>query len=165
MLVRTMSRAWPRRLTLVLATGFGAGRVPVVPGTAGSLVGLGLALALASTPLEGPAVAAVTAIVCIAGFPICASAARSLGESDPSAVVWDEIAGAMVALVAVPNGWQWWAAAFVLFRAFDVLKPWPIGWLDRNVRGGAGIMLDDLVAGTFAWAVVQVLARFAGSVG
>ena len=152
----------PPRLVLLLATGFGAGRVPMAPGTAGSLVGLGLALALASAPIGLPAIAVVTAIVCIAGFPICESAARSLGESDPSAVVWDEIAGMMVALIAVPPGWHWWAVAFVLFRVFDVLKPWPIGWLDQRVRGGAGIMLDDLVAGAFAWAGVQALARLAG---
>lgn len=152
----------PPRLLLLLATGFGAGRVPMAPGTAGSLVGLGLALVLASAPLGPPEVAAVTAIVCMAGFPICGRAARSLGESDPAVVVWDEIAGMMVALIAVPPGWHWWAVAFVLFRVFDVLKPWPIGWLDRRVRGGAGIMLDDLVAGAFAWAGVQALARLAG---
>ena len=157
-----MNSARAPRLVLLLATGFGAGRVPVAPGTAGSLVGLGFAFVLASTPLDPLAVAAVTAIVCIAGFPICESAARNLGESDPAPVVWDEIAGTMVALVAVPAGWHWWAIAFVLFRVFDVLKPWPIGWLDRRVRGGAGIMLDDIVAGAFAWAGVQALARLAG---
>ena len=157
-----MRPQWPQRLALSLATGFGAGRVPKAPGTAGSLVGLGLALALASVPLDPPAIAAVTAIACIAGFPICESAARSLGESDPAVVVWDEIAGMMLALVAVPAGWHWWAIAFVLFRVFDVLKPWPIGWLDRRVRGGAGIMLDDIVAGAFAWTAVQLLARLAG---
>ena len=160
-----MNSEWPRRFVLLLATGFGAGRTPMAPGTAGSLVGVGLALALAAASLEGSTVAVVTAVVCIIGFPICSSAARSLGESDPSAVVWDEIAGTMVALAAVPAGWYWWAAAFVLFRAFDVLKPWPIGWIDRRVRGGAGIMLDDLVAGALAWAVVQALARLMGAEG
>ena len=158
-----MKRGPASRLALLLATGFGAGRVPFAPGTAGSLVGLGLALALAATGLDVPVVAAVTAIVCLAGFPICASAVRSLGESDPPAVVWDEIAGTMVALVAVPAGWPWWAAAFVLFRAFDVLKPWPIGWIDRRVGGGAGVMLDDLVAGAFAFAGVQLLGRLVGT--
>ena len=108
------------------------------------------------------AVAAITAAICIMGVPICASVARTLGDPDPPAVVWDEIAGMLVALLALPPGWYWWAAAFVIFRAFDVLKPWPIGWLERRVRGGAGIMLDDLVAGAFAWAAVQALARLAG---
>ena len=152
-----------RRLALVLGTGFGAGYAPGAPGTAGSLVGLGIGLGLAATPLDGAAIAAVTAAVCIAGVPICAGAARSLGDPDPPAVVWDEIAGMLVALLALPAGWYWWVAAFVLFRVFDVLKPWPIGWLDRRVRGGAGIMLDDLVAGAFAWAAVQVAARLAGA--
>ena len=157
-----MNRGRTRRLALVLGTGFGAGYVPGAPGTAGSLVGLGIGLGLATSPLDGAAIAAVTAVVCIAGFPICASAARCLGDPDPPAVVWDEIAGMLVALLALPPGWYWWAAAFVFFRAFDMLKPWPIGWLDRRVRGGAGIMLDDLVAGAFAWAAVQALARLAG---
>ena len=154
--------AWPRHLVLVLGTGFGAGRVPRAPGTAGSVVGLGLGLGLAAAALDTAAVAAITAAICVAGVPICAGAARALGDPDPPAVVWDEIAGMLVALLAIPPGWYWWVAAFVLFRAFDVLKPWPIGWLERRVRGGAGIMLDDLVAGAFAGAAVQALARLAG---
>ena len=156
------TRGWPRRLVLVLGTGFGAGFVPRAPGTAGSVVGLGLGLGLAAAALDTAAVAAITAAVCVAGVPICAGAARALGEPDPPAVVWDEIAGMLVTLLAVPPGWYWWMAAFALFRAFDVLKPWPIGWLERRVRGGAGIMLDDLVAGAFAGAAVQALARLAG---
>ena len=157
-----MNRKWPRRLVLVLGTGFGAGYAPGAPGTAGSLVGVGIGLGLAAAPLDMTAVAAITAAICIMGVPICASAARTLGDPDPPAVVWDEIAGMLIALLALPPGWYWWAAAFVIFRAVDVLKPWPIGWLERRVRGGAGIMLDDLVAGAFAWAAVQALARLAG---
>ena len=160
-----MSREWPQRIVLVLGTGFGAGYVPRAPGTAGSIVGLGAGLALAASPLGLPAVAAITAVACIAGVPICAASARSLGAPDPPAVVWDEIAGMMVALLALPRGWYWWLVAFALFRAFDVLKPWPIGWLDRRMRGGAGIMVDDLVAGAFAWLVVQALSRIAGGGG
>ena len=160
-----MTTEGPRRLAVLLATGLGAGRVPAAPGTAGSLVGLGIGAALAAAPLDPGAVAAITAAVCLAGFPICASAARSLGQPDPPAVVWDEIAGMLVAVLALPAGWHWWLVAFALFRAFDVLKPWPIGWLDRRVRGGAGIMLDDLVAGVFAWFAVQALARIVGGEG
>ena len=154
-----------QRLVLILGTGFGAGYTPGAPGTAGSLVGLGIGLGLAASPLDGPAVAAVTAAVCIAGIPICAGAARGLGNPDPPQVVWDEIAGMLVALLALPSDWYWWVAAFVLFRAFDVLKPWPIGWLDRRVRGGAGIMLDDLMAGAFAWITLQTLSRIVGVEG
>ena len=158
-----MSREWIRRITVLLATGGGAGRAPRAPGTAGSLVGLGAALALAALSLDLATVVAVTAGVCLAGFPICAGAARSLGDADPPSIVWDEIAGMMLALVAVPDGWYWWIAAFALFRALDVLKPWPIGWIDRRIDGGAGIMLDDLVAGAGAWIGVQALARLTGS--
>ena len=160
-----MSREWPQRLALVLGTGLGAGYTPRVPGTAGSLVGVGAGLGLAASPLDLPAVAAITAAVCIAGVPICAASARRLGTPDPPAVVWDEIAGMLVALLALPPGWYWWLVAFVLFRAFDVLKPWPIGWLDRRIRGGAGIMVDDLVAGAFAWVAVQALSRVVGGGG
>ena len=159
-----MSRAWPPRPVLVLATGFGAGYAPWAPGTAGSLVGLGFGLALAAAPFGPTAAAAITAAVCIAGVPICGYAARCLGESDPARVVWDEVAGMMVAVLSLPaGGWYWWGAAFVLFRVFDVLKPWPIGWLDRRVGGGLGIMLDDLAAGALAWAVVHGLARLLGN--
>ena len=159
-----MSAAWPPlNPILLLATGFGAGYAPRAPGTAGSLVGLGFGLALAGAPFGPAAAAAITAVVCIAGAPICGYAARHLGESDPARVVWDEIAGMMVAVLALPDGWYWWGAAFVLFRAFDVLKPWPVGWLDRRVGGGLGIMLDDLAAGALAWAAVQGLARLLGS--
>jgi len=154
-----------QRLILTLGTGFGAGYTPGAPGTAGSLVGLGIGLGLAASPLDGPAITAVTAAVCIAGIPICAGAARGLDNPDPPQVVWDEIAGMLVTLLALPSGWYWWVAAFVLFRAFDVLKPWPIGWLDRRVRGGAGIMLDDLMAGAFAWIAVQTLSRIVGVEG
>ena len=157
-----MPSGWTRRLVLVLGTGFGAGHVPRAPGTAGSVVGLGFGLGLAAAPFDAVALAATTA-ACIAGVPICTNAARSFGDPDPPAVVWDEITGMMIALLAVPPGWYWWAAAFILFRVFDVLKPWPIGWLERRVRGGAGIMLDDIVAGAFAWAAVQLLARLAGT--
>ena len=156
--MRPAGTAWPARLNLLLATGFGAGYAPRAPGTAGSAVGLGFGLALAAAPLGLPGTAAVTAAVCIAGLPICEAAARRIGEPDPAIVVWDEIAGMLLAVFALPSGWYWWLIAFALFRTFDALKPWPIGWLDRRVRGGPGIMLDDLVAGAFTWAVVQGLA-------
>ncbi len=160
-----MSRGWPQRLVLALGTGFGAGCTPRAPGTAGSVVGLGAGLGLAASPLDLPAIAAITGAVCIAGVPICAASARWLGAPDPPAVVWDEIAGMLIAVLALPRGWYWWLVAFALFRAFDVLKPWPIGWLDRRVRGGAGIMVDDIIAGAFAWVTVQALARIADGGG
>ena len=79
-------------------------------------------------------------------------------SGDPPAIVIDEIAGALLAFVALPPGWVWLAAAFVLFRIFDIWKPWPIGWIDRHIKGASGIMTDDILAGLYAVAVIQITA-------
>lgn len=132
----------------LLALGFGSGLAPFAPGTFGSLVGLGLALAV--VPF-GPGMQLVAAlIVTVAGFWICGASARRLGVHDHPAIVWDEIAGMMIAMLAAPPGWRGAVLAFVLFRLFDVWKPWPIREIDHGMGGGAGIMLDDVLAGIFA---------------
>jgi len=77
---------------------------------------------------------------------------------DPSSIVWDEFVGMWIALFMLPTGWYWLIAAFVLFRIFDIWKPWPIGWLDINLKGGAGIMLDDVAAGLISLGIIQVAA-------
>jgi phosphatidylglycerophosphatase A len=99
-----------------------------------------------------------TAIVIAAGVWICGEAARRLGVHDHPAIVWDEIAGMMVAMLAAPQGWSWTVLAFALFRLFDIVKPWPIREIDHGIRGGAGIMLDDVLAGILA-ALGLFLAR------
>jgi phosphatidylglycerophosphatase A len=149
----------PPRLLLhpcgFLSLGFGSGLVPVAPGTAGTLAAIPVYLLLQDlTPLV---YVAVVSVAFIAGIPLCAWTARRLGVHDHPAIVWDEIVGYLVTMVAAPAGWQWIVAGFVLFRLFDIAKPWPISWLDRRVTGGLGIMLDDLVAGIFAAAVLQLL--------
>jgi len=103
---------------------------------------------------------ACVAVAFIAGIGICAHAARRLGVHDHAGIVWDEIAGYLVTMIAAPTGWVWVVAGFVLFRLFDIAKPWPIRWLDRQVHGGLGIMLDDLLAGVFAALVLQGLVYF-----
>ncbi len=150
----------PRRPHQWLAFGFGAGLAPWAPGTAGTLVGVPIYLLLAPLPLSGY-LAAVAGLGLI-GVWACDKAAAELGEGDPSAVVWDEIVGLLVTLTAAPAGWRWVAAGVVLFRVFDILKPWPIGAIDRRLEGGRGIMLDDVLAGLCAWAVLQGLARWLG---
>ncbi|MDT8439535.1 MAG: phosphatidylglycerophosphatase A [Wenzhouxiangellaceae bacterium] len=135
-----------------LAFGLGSGLSPVAPGTAGTLAGMLLALPLIGLP-TGAAVA-VALLVFVAGVPICNRASRALGVHDHGGIVIDEIAAIWLVLALMPADWRWWLAAFVLFRVFDVLKPWPIGWLDRRVHGGLGIMLDDLVAALFALALL-----------
>ena len=158
---RALRRPTPRHLAEpvhLLALGFGSGLAPFAPGTFGSLVGLAIALAVA--PLGTLALAALTLAVTVAGFWICGESARRLGVHDHPAIVWDEVAGMMITMLAVPP--QWWGAplAFVLFRLFDIAKPWPIREIDHGMRGGAGIMLDDVVAGIMA-AVVLMLVRAA----
>jgi phosphatidylglycerophosphatase A len=131
-----------------LAFGFGAGLSPVAPGTAGTVVAVGLELLM--RPLGLPVRIAIVIAVCVVGVWICGESARRLGTHDHPGIVWDEFAGYFLAMLAAPAGWPWVLAGFVLFRFFDVLKPWPIRELDHGIHGGLGIMLDDLVAGLFA---------------
>lgn len=142
----------------LLALGFGTGLSPRAPGTAGTLVGVMLYLGLQHLPLVY--YIGITLILFAAGVWICNEAARRLGVHDHPAIVWDEVVGYLVAMIAAPAGWAWILLGFVLFRLFDIWKPWPIGWLDRRVRGGLGIMLDDVLAGVFALVVIQILHIF-----
>lgn len=141
----------------VLAFGFGAGLSPLAPGTAGTLLGVFIYLSMAPLPL--PYYIAVCGLLFIAGVWICARTSRDLGVHDHSGIVFDEIVGFLVAMIALPPDWLWLLAGFVLFRLFDIIKPWPIGWFDRRVPGGLGIMLDDLLAGLAALALLQLAFR------
>lgn len=142
----------------LLAFGFGSGLMPKAPGTFGTLAAVPFYLLMAQLPLAG--YLAVLLLVILAGIPICGRTSRDLGVHDHGGIVWDEFAGFFLTMTAVPLAWQWVVAGFLLFRLFDILKPWPIGWLDRRVGGGLGIMLDDLLAGGFAWLVLQLLIAF-----
>jgi phosphatidylglycerophosphatase A len=139
----------------LLAFGFGSGLMPWAPGTFGTLAAEPFYLVMAQLPLAGYLAALV--LVILAGIPICGRTSRDLGVHDHGGIVWDEFAGFFLTMTAVPLSWQWVVAGFLLFRLFDILKPWPIGWLDRRVGGGVGIMLDDLLAGGFAWLALQLL--------
>lgn len=141
-----------------LALGFGSGLVPRAPGTAGTVAAIPLYLALQSLALNIylPLVAALFLV----GIPICAHTAKRLGVHDHPGIVWDEVVGYLVTMTFAPPGWLWVLAGFVLFRIFDVLKPWPIRWLDRKVAGGFGIMVDDLLAGIAAAAVLQIMVIY-----
>jgi phosphatidylglycerophosphatase A len=140
----------------MLAFGFGAGCSPKAPGTMGTLLAVGLYLPLAHLPLGGYLL--VLLGVTLVGFWVCGRAAKDLGVHDHPGIVWDEIAGYLLTMTAAPSGWAWIVLGFALFRLFDIWKPWPIGWLDRRVGGGVGIMLDDLVAGVLAAACLQLVA-------
>lgn len=145
----------------LLAFGFGSGLSPWAPGTMGTLVATLIYLPLSLLSFEGYAL--VTLAVIVVGIWICGWSARQLGVHDHPGIVWDEIAGYLVTMLAAPAGLVWMLAGFVLFRLFDILKPWPISWLDRRVGGGLGIMLDDVVAGLAAMACLQLLTAFLGA--
>jgi phosphatidylglycerophosphatase A len=139
-----------------LAYGFGAGLSPWAPGTVGTVAAIPLYLLLAELPLMG--YLGVLLLFFGLGLWACGKTARELNAHDPSAIVWDEILGYLLTMAAAPPGWLWMALGFVLFRFFDILKPWPIRELDRKVSGGLGVILDDLLAGAMAWLVLRAAA-------
>jgi len=132
----------------LLAFGVVAGLSPVAPGTVGSL--LALPIAWLTLELHVSLQAGVAVFLVVAGVWICGESARRIGVHDHGGIVWDEIAAMYITLLFVPPTPTGWALAFVLFRLFDIVKPWPIRDLDHRLRGGVGIMLDDLVAALYA---------------
>jgi phosphatidylglycerophosphatase A len=147
-------------IVLFFAQGFGTGRAPFAPGTLGTVPGVALYLLLAPVPLVP--YAGIVTLFTVAGIVLCERAAHLLGQDDPPSVVWDEIVGVMIALAGSPtNPWAM-LAGFAAFRLFDICKPGPMGWADRQLRGGLGIMFDDVLAGFAALAVLQ-LARAWGA--
>ncbi len=132
----------------LLAFGFGTGLSPVAPGTVGSL--LGVALAWLTLDLGLYVQLAVAVGISVVGIWICGESARRIGVHDHGGIVWDEIAGMYVTLLVAPPTILGYALGFVLFRLFDIAKPWPIRDLDHRLGGGLGIMLDDLAAALYA---------------
>lgn len=145
---------------LLLAFGFGSGLSPKAPGTAGSLLAILAFPLLALLPL--PWYLLVLAVTIVGGTWICGRAARTLGVHDHGGIVLDEIAGVWLAMATFPATWPWMVAGFVLFRLFDIVKPWPISVLDRRVHGGLGIMVDDLLAGAFTWLILAGVSEVIG---
>ncbi|MCY3818715.1 MAG: phosphatidylglycerophosphatase A [Gammaproteobacteria bacterium] len=134
---------------MFVATGFGIGLLPGAPGTCGALFGAGIWwLVLAQAPLAVQLASAGALIVAGTWLLRRLCARHALGD-DP-AIVLDEMAGVCLTLACLPSDVLAMTAGFVLFRLFDILKPWPVSWADRNVRGGLGVMLDDVLAGVLA---------------
>lgn len=130
-----------------IAFGFGSGLAPKAPGTFGTLAAIPLYLLLAQLPF-GVYMAAVVAAVLL-GIWACGESARKLGVPDHNGIVWDEVAGFLLTMAVMAPTFLNIAAGFFLFRFFDIVKPWPIRWLDRHVHGGIGIMADDLLAAVY----------------
>lgn len=137
-----------------LAFGLGSGLSPFAPGTAGSLAAIPLYLLLAwAVPM--PWLLGVVAVAFLAGIWFCDVAGKSLGVADHGGIVWDEIVAMWLILAFTPPSWEWYAAAFFLFRLFDVWKPFPIRTIDERTSGGLGVMLDDLLAAGYTLAALK----------
>ncbi len=141
-----------------LAFGCGAGLSPQAPGTAGTVVAVPLYLLL--HPMPSASWLCLLIVMIVAGVWLCGRAARELGVPDHPGIVWDEIVGFLITMTAVAFSWSSLLLGFLLFRVFDIAKPWPISWLDRHVKGGLGIMLDDIAAGICAGAVLWLVNYF-----
>lgn len=135
-----------------IALGFGAGLSPVASGTVGTLLGFPLYWLISLGPLWLQ-LALLLALFAL-GVWVCGSTATALGGGDPGAIVWDEVVAFALVLLVAPHSLLGFAAAFVAFRLFDIWKPFPIGWVDRHVKGGFGIMFDDLLAAGYAMLAV-----------
>ena len=152
-----------RSLSIWLATGLGAGYFPVAPGTAGSAVGLALVMAFRQAPLEPlpltVCLTVFTGLLFVVGVWSAGKAEKVFGREDPGQVVIDEVAGQILTFVATPRvTWIGLIAGFILFRGFDIIKPFPARRAER-FSGGWGIMLDDLVAGLYSLLALVILGR------
>jgi phosphatidylglycerophosphatase A len=140
----------------LLAFGFGSGAAPKAPGTWGTLAAVLIYWPLSQlSPEHYLLMLLVTSVM---GIYICGQTARDLGVHDHGSIVWDEFVGFWITMFAAPVGWVWVMVGFVLFRFFDIIKPWPISWIDKKITGGFGIMLDDVIAGVMAAVVLQGIA-------
>ena len=137
----------------LLAFGFGSGLSPKAPGTFGTLAALIPWYFMATLSL--PVYCGILLIVCLAGIYICGKSSELLGVHDHGGIVWDEFCGLWIALIAVPLSLVPVLLGFALFRVFDILKPWPIGLLDKKLKGGFGIMMDDILAGIISAIILQ----------
>ena len=138
-----------------LAFGFGSGCIPWAPGTFGTLSAVPLLLLLNGTTLW--VYLSIVMVMFFFGVWICGKTTEKLNVHDHPGIVWDEIVGYLVTMTAAPKGWLWVLIGFVLFRIFDILKPWPISFADKQVSGGFGIMLDDVLAGIYSLLVLQTI--------
>lgn len=143
-----------------LGTFFGAGLAPKAPGTVGSAASLVLWAPVVLLGVPWWARLGLVALVFVVGIPACARTAAVVGREDPKEAVIDEVAGQGLTLLLCGAHPAFLFAGFALFRFFDVVKPWPVRWFDRNVHGGLGVMLDDVVAGVLALGALTVLERY-----
>lgn len=141
-----------------LAIGLGSGAAPKAPGTFGTVAAALLYVPLSQ--LDAWWYLAVLLVAALLGVYLCGKTSRDWGVHDHGAIVWDEFVGYWITMFLIPVTWYWALAGFLLFRLFDIWKPWPVRYFDKHVHGGLGIMMDDVVAGIMAWAVLFGLVHF-----
>lgn len=144
----------------LLALGFGSGLAPKAPGTFGTLAAVPLYLMFSSTLFEWQLLIVVASF--FAGIYLCNVTATALGVHDHPAIVWDEFVGFWLTMLALPLlgvslDWLLLLLGFIFFRIFDIIKPWPILWVDQKVHGGFGIMFDDVLAGVYAGLLLSIV--------
>ncbi|MEX0738779.1 MAG: phosphatidylglycerophosphatase A [Pseudohongiella sp.] len=139
-----------------LAFGLGSGAAPKAPGTFGTVAAVVIYLLL--PPMSVAVYLLFLAFTFVVGVWLCGKTAADIGVHDHGGIVWDEFVGLWLTMFLAPPGLLWLVLGFLLFRVFDILKPWPIAWCDKHVEGGLGIMIDDVLAGLMALACLQLIA-------
>ena len=143
-----------------LAFGCGSGTVDKAPGTFGTLAAIPLYLLIQDLSVSNYFL--VLILSALAGIFICGKTSHDLGVHDHSGIVWDEFVGYWITMWMAPEGWSYIILGFILFRIFDIWKPWPISLADKHVHGGFGIMFDDILAGIFAFFALQGVVHLIG---
>ncbi len=148
------SEVWRNPIHFV-AFGFGSGTIRFFPGSWGTLAAIPFYLLMVNLSIY--LYLAIVVVAIFFGFWICHVTAHDIGVHDHSGIVWDEFVGFFITMIAAPKGWVWILLGFLLFRLFDIWKPWVIRWFDRHVQGGIGIMIDDILAGICSLIVMQII--------
>ena len=146
-------QVWTNPLHFI-AFGFGSGLLPIMPGTYATIVAIPIFLVLQSMGWVIYAIA--TVLITLFGVWLSEKVSKDIGIHDYPGMNFDEIVGYLVTMFLAPKGWIWILLGFGLFRLFDILKPWPINWVDKNVKGGVGVILDDVMAGILSFIVIQI---------
>ncbi len=150
---------WKKPIYL-LATGFGSGLSPIMPGTCGTIIAIPIYWLLNLLPWEYYLIA--LAIMVVAGFLICGIVERQTKVKDNPSIVWDEIVGYLLTMAFMPTSCRYIIIGFILFRIFDIWKPWPVNWVNDNMHGGFGIVIDDLLAAVYAGLLLQLIFYLCG---